>query len=156
MVSAIKKIDNRGLIPENWEKEQKVYTGDDLIDAYLKGKQDGKNEVTEILSNTFEENVKRATSVAEKLLANAQKKKIEFKSVHLKSEGIANFTSVFVVKKEDFIEDKFRNIFVLGRKLKKELESQNIYITFSFVPDVKGFNEKKLISDGYFLKYVKK
>lgn len=156
MVSATKKNDNRGLIPENWEKEQKVYTGDDLIDAYLKGKQDGKNEVAKILSNTFEENVKKATSVSEKLFINAQTKKIEFKSVHLKSDGIANFTSIFVIKKEDFIEDKFRTILVLGRKFKKELESQNIYITFSFVPDVKGFNEKKLISDGYFLKYAKK
>jgi hypothetical protein len=156
MVTSTKRPNKRLVFPENWKKEQHVYAGDDLIEAYLKGRQDGKNEITNILSNTFEENIKKATAIAEKLFNSAANKKIEFTSVHLKSEGIASFTSIFLVRKDDFISDKFRNILVLGRKLKKELENENIYITFSFAIDDKGFSEKKLISDGYFLKYAKK
>jgi hypothetical protein len=143
-------------IPQNWKKEESVYTGDHLIDAYLKGKQDGKDEMIKILTKQFKDNVDIATTISEKLYSEAAKKKINFKTIHLKADGITKFSALFIAKKNDFLSDKFRDIFVSARKLKNEVESDSFYISFSFMPDSKDLNEKCINADGFFLKYDKK
>ena len=142
--------------PQHWKREESVYTGDHLIDAYLKGKQEGKDELVKILTNQLKSNISIATTIAERLYVDANKKKISFKSIHLKADGITKFSAVFVTKQEDFISEKFRNIFIAARKLKNEVESDSFYITFTFMPDTKNLDEKSLTADGYFLKYDKK
>lgn len=143
-------------IPKNWKKEESVYTGDHLIDAYLKGKQDGKDEMIKIINKQFKDNIEIATSISEKLFADAAKKHIKFKTIHLKAEGITKFSVLFIAKKDDFLSDKFREIFVSARKLKNEVESDSFYISFMFLPDSKDVNEKSINADGFFLKYDKK
>ena len=90
------------------------------------------------------------------IYSDAAKKKINFKTIHLKAEGITKFSALFIAKKDDFLSDKFRNIFVSARKLKNEVESDSFYISFSFMPDSKDLNEKCINADGFFLKYDKK
>lgn len=152
----IKQSVKSSKIPKNWERDESVFTGDHLIDAYLKGKQDGKNEMTKILTRQFKENIKIATAISEKLYSEAAKKDINFKTIHLKAEGITRFSALFIAKKKDFLSDKFRDIFVSARKLKNEVESDSFYISFSFMPDSKDLNEKHINADGFFLKYEKK
>ena len=156
MHASIKQSPKSSPLPQNWKKEESVYTGDHLIDAYLKGKQDGKDEIIEILTKQLKHNIDIATSVSEKLYSDAAKKKIRFKSIHLKADSITKFSALFVTKKEDFISDKFRDIFIIARKLKNEVENDSFYISFSFIPDSKDLNEKSLNADGFFLKYDKK
>ena len=109
-----------------------------------------------ILSKQFETNLSIATTVSEKLFLEAKKKKILPKEVHLKADGITNFSALFVVDKNDFISDNFRQIFTLSRKLKAKVETENFYINFTFLPISNNLNEKNLHADGYFLKYEKK
>ncbi|HUN02250.1 MAG TPA: hypothetical protein PLS00_05300 [Niabella sp.] len=156
MQTPVKQSVKSSRIPQNWIKEESVYTGDHLIDAYLKGKQDGKDEMIKILTRQFKDNIDIATSISEKLYAEAAKKKINFKTIHLKADGITKFSALFIAKKGDFLSDKFRDIFVSARKLKNEVESDSFYISFSFMPDSKDVNEKCINADGFFLKYDKK
>lgn len=143
-------------IPENWKREESVFTGNQLIDAYLKGKQDGKDEMIRVFNKQFKDNIDIATSISEKLYTEAAKRKINFKTIHLKAEGITTFSALFIAKKDDFLSDKFRDIFITARRLKKEVESDSFYISFSFMPESKDLNEKSINSDGFFLKYEKK
>ena len=156
MQETVKQSVKPSQIPQNWKKEESVYTGDHLIDAYLKGKQDGKDEMIKILTKQFKDNVDIATSISEKLFSEAAKKKINFKTIHLKADGITKFSALFIAKKSDFLADKFRDVFVSARKLKNEVESDSFYISFSFMPDSKDLNEKCINADGFFLKYDKK
>ncbi|MBR2648175.1 MAG: hypothetical protein IKD55_05005 [Sediminibacterium sp.] len=156
MKSTLKKKDTVQSWPTNWHQEENSFTGDDLIDAYLKGKQAGRSEMIHILSKQFETNLSIATTVSEKLFLEAKKKKILPKEVHLKADGITNFSALFVVDKNDFISDNFRQIFTLSRKLKAKVETENFYINFTFLPISNNLNEKNLHADGYFLKYEKK
>lgn len=142
-------------LPQNWKKEESVYTGDHLIDAYLKGKQDGKDEMMKTLTKQFKENMEIATSISEKLYAAAEERKINFKTIHVKAEGITKFSALVIAKMEDFLSDEFREIFGIARKLKKEVESEGFYISFSFTPYSNQLNEKCIIADGFFLKYEK-
>jgi len=142
-------------LPLNWKKEESVYTGDHLIDAYLKGKEDGKNDMMKTLTKQFKDNMEIATSISEKLYAAAEERKINFKTIHVKAEGITKFSALVVAKMEDFLSDEFRDIFSVARKLKNEVESDHFYISFSFMPYSNGLNEKCITADGFFLKYEK-
>jgi hypothetical protein len=155
MKNLLKKKEPIHSLPTNWRQEKDSFTGDDLIDAYLKGKQAGKNELINILSKQFETNLEIATTVSEKLFVEAKKKKIAPKEVHLKADGITNFSALFVVDKDDFVSDNFRQIFSLARKLKTKVETDSFYISFAFLPISNNLNEKSLHADGYFLKYEK-
>jgi len=141
--------------PEHWKKEETVFTGDDLIDAYVKGKEEGKDEFLKILAKQFNDNIVIATSVSEKLLEEAEKLNIKFDGIRIKAEGITKFIALFLTNEVDFISDKFRRIYTLSRKLKNQSESASFYITFSFIPVTNNLNEKSLSSDGFFLKYEK-
>lgn len=140
-------------LPRNWTKEESVYTGDDLIDAYLKGKRAGRGEAINILINQLRENVSLAASVCEKLFSAAEKKKIHFNSIHLKADSLTTFSALFVAKKADFISYKFREVLMSARKIKNESKRDSFYISFSFMPDSKFMNENCLKADGFFLKY---
>lgn len=151
---ATQKITNTPL-PDNWKKQDSAYTGDDLIDAYLKGKEDGKNDVYKVLFNQLKNNISQATTVAEVLYQHSLEQKIPLKTIHIKADSIARFEALFIVQEDDFISDKFRSIYTYARGLKNKFDSENFYISFSFMPNSKNLNEKCLASDGFFLKYDK-
>ncbi len=155
MPSTQKQTAKSSFIPPKWKKEECVYTGDHLIDAYLMGKQDGRDEAKKILAKQFKENINIATAVSEKLFATAAQKKMDLKKIYLKADGITKFSALLVAKKNDFISDKFREMFVAARKFKDEVESDSFYISFSFMPDSKSLSEKSIHADGYFLEYDK-
>ncbi|MCU0375447.1 MAG: hypothetical protein MUF24_09075 [Chitinophagaceae bacterium] len=142
--------------PQNWTKEGSVFTGDHLIDAYIKGKQDGKHEFIQILTRQLEQNISIAADAAEKLFDEAIKKQIKFKAIHLRADAITKFAALFITDKNDYVSDTFRDVFVTARKLKSELESDSFYISFLFMAATTDMDERTLISDGYFLKYEKK
>ncbi len=143
-------------IPKNWEKSEDVFTGDDLIDAFLEGKEAGKNENYRILQSQLKENINQAATISEELYAQVVSKKIKPVEIHLKAEDITRYKALFIVKKADFLSDKFREVYTLSRKLINKSESENFYISFSFAPASDFLNEHCLISDGFFMKYEKK
>jgi hypothetical protein len=143
-------------LPLNWKKSDSVYTGDDLIDAFLKGKEAGKNERERILINQLNNNIIHAANISEKMFSEAAKKKIKLLSIHLKAEDITRYVALFVADKEDFLSDKFRSLYIKAQKLKDEAETDNFYISFSFMPQSPALDENCLISDGFFMKYEKK
>lgn len=142
-------------LPENWKKQDSAFTGDDLIDAYLKGKEDGKNDVYNILFTQLKNNITKATTISEKVYQHSLGENIPFKTIHIKADSITRFEALFICMEKDFIADQFRNIYTYARKLKNECESENFYISFSFTPNSPHLNEKCLASDGFFLKYDK-
>ena len=143
-------------LPKNWEKSEDVFTGDDLIDAFLRGKQAGQNEHYRILSKQLEENISKAAALAESLYDQISKKEIEPIEIHLKAEDITKYKALVIVSKDDFISDDFRQAYTISRKIKNESESENFYISFSFTPASEHLNEQCLLADGFFMKYEKK
>lgn len=143
-------------VPKNWKQEASVYTGDHLIDAYLRGKKDGGDEYRKILIKQFRTNIEIAAKVAEQLLSEATATNIEIKSIRLRAEGIFKFSALFVANANDYLTDEFRNLLIASRRLKAEVQSESFYISFSFIPFTESLNEKAIYSDGYFLTYDKR
>jgi hypothetical protein len=96
-----------------------------------------------------------ATSVSEKLYAAAEERKIKFRTIHVKVEGLTKFSALVVAEKEDVLADEFRDIMTIARNLKNEVMSDSFYISFLFMPYTNELNEQSILSDGFFLKYEK-
>ncbi len=140
----------------NWEKIEHVYTGDDLIDAFLIGKEAGKDEHYRILLSQFKENVQNATELSEELMNSVLALKINPVDIRIKADDITSFKTLFIVDKKDFLDDSFREVYTLSRGVKNKSETEKFYISFSFTPSSAELNEDCLIADGFFLKYDKK
>lgn len=144
-------------MPENWQSvKRETFTDNDLVDAYLHGKQVGRNEKEQIIASRFRENLLMATEAAESFLKQLRKFKIGFSAIHLKPEGITKFKALFVVDPEDFLSDNFRSVYTQANQLTRQIEKDDFYLSFSFVGNTKSLNESCIKSDGYILKYDKK
>jgi hypothetical protein len=137
----------------NWQKQPDVITANDVINAYFKGKEDGKTEQERINLHQFNTNLEKAKIVSESLFETISKSGLHLNSIHLKADTITSFRALFIANKEDFLKDEFRNVFVLARQVKLENENETFEISFLFTPDSKTLSERSLASDGYFIKY---
>ena len=126
--------------PSNWKRESDVFTSDQVINAYLKGREDGQNDNLRILVNQFKTNINEAQKVSESIIEKAFQKQIKLKEVHLKADSILNFEALFVADEKDFISDNFRDVYTCARKIKNDVQNENFYISFSFMPSSKHLN----------------
>jgi hypothetical protein len=140
----------------NWKQNSETYTGDDLIDAFIRGKKAGRDEQKKILWERISENVNKATQLSERLYNIAIDQKFKLFEIHIKAENISTYTALFLVDNEDFLSDRFRSIYTTARQLKNEAETDTFYISFSFTSKSEQLSEDCLVADGFFLKYEKK
>lgn len=142
----------------NWHPTDK-FSGDEMIDAYFLGKkagiEAGWDEKFQIIAKQFKANIETAVEVSESLYKEASELGIGLKSIQLKSEGLSKFTALFIVDSNDFVSDKFLDVYKISRKLNGHKSNPDIYISFLFTPYSDKLNQDCLTADGYFLNYAK-
>ena len=148
----------RDNISSNWKlrPEKEYYTYDDLIDAYLKGKEEQKNQTQKVLIEKLERNVKEAKRIVEKITDEIISKGFKpFKS-YLRIKDIFKFDAIFDISLQDFTSDSFEEIYTYSRKIKKEVSNDTFNINFTFMPHTEDLNEKRIVCDGFILVYEKR
>lgn len=144
----------KSILPENWHEQSGAnFSSDDLIDAYFKGKADGQNQIQKIILERFKENITTATKLAEKLISLAKEKDIKIINALLRIEDVAKFTILFVVSEEDYLSEKFRNIYLLSSELKNTNNTDSFSISFTFTNQSEHLNSECMASDGFIMKY---
>lgn len=156
MSSIITKNQVSSSFSGNWQKQEDVITANDAIDAYFKGKEDGKSEQERVNRRLFIFNLEKAQSLSESLFEKINLEGIHLKAIHLKAETITSFCALFVADKNDFLKNEFRNVFIRARNVKIQSDDDTFSISFLFTPDSSSLNEHSLASDGYLLKYYGK
>ncbi|MGN6297921.1 MAG: hypothetical protein ACTHM7_14135 [Ginsengibacter sp.] len=138
---------------EYWRQSDDVVTHNDVIDAYLKGKEVGRDEVKLAMNKLFQSNLSKARDNSEKLHEQLKKIGINISEIHLKADNLTDFVALVIAKKEDYISEDFLKAISLARGIKKYSHSEDFCINFSFTYQAKTFDENCLNADGYFLKY---
>ena len=138
---------------ESWEKQQDVITQNDVIDAYLHGRKQGRTDYQIAMNNLFETNLTKAQEASEKLYEDLKSLTINVNSIHLKADAVTNFMALIVADDKDYLDDKFLKGIRASRKIKTTVDSSDFIINFIFTHNTKTLNEDCLDSDGYFLKY---
>lgn len=152
-MSATATIKETSRHSHNWQNQPDVITANDVIDAYFKGKEDGKTEQERVYRSLFNSNLERAKLVSESLFEQIIESGLHLKSIHLKADTITSFCALFVADSNDFLKEGFRDVFLFARKAKVQNEDATFEISFLFTPDSKTLSEHSLASDGYFIKY---
>ncbi|MCY7311653.1 MAG: hypothetical protein LH619_12810 [Chitinophagaceae bacterium] len=138
---------------DSWEKQEDVITQNDVIDAYLHGRKQGRTDYQIAMNNLFEANLTRAQQASEKLYEDLKNLSISVDSIHLKADAVTNFMALIVADTKNYLDDNFLKGIRAGRKIKTTVDSSDFIINFIFTHNTKTLNEDFLDSDGYFLKY---
>ena len=107
-----------------------------------------------MLVKEFELNLTKAKTICQSFIHEINNNGFKSKQVLLRSYTRNTFDAIFLIDENDYLNDDFLRIYNLGQKIQKEQRNDNFNISFSFMPDSKKINEKKLIIDGYVLKYL--
>lgn len=135
---------------------KEYFTHDELIDAYLKGKEQQKSENQKILLEKLESNIKLAQSIVETITKEIKLKGFNSLKSYLRINNIVKFDAIFDVSTEDFISDSFDDIYTFSRKIRKEVNSDTFNINFTFMPHSESLNEKRIGCEGFIFTYEKR
>jgi len=138
-----------------WTPEEKTYSANFVINAFLQGKESGRTENQRILIEKFESNLNSAGKATKELLEELNKLKISVVDVRLNPEQVTTFSIILIVAEKNYTSDGFLEAYSKAREIKKKYSSSTLYISFSFIPVNPNFNEACLIADGYSWKYAK-
>lgn len=138
---------------ENWRQQYDAVTHNDVIDAYLKGKQAGKDEAKLAMIKLFESNLSKAQQKSEELYSKFKEMGLSLNSIHLKADTLTTFMALIVADVNDYVSERFVEAITLSRELKQQTDTVDFNINFYFTYHADTLNESCLDADGYFLKY---
>jgi hypothetical protein len=138
---------------ENWQQSKDVITHNDVIDAYLKGKEVGRDESKLAMNKLFQDNLTKAQDNSEKLNKYLKDIGIGISEIHLKADSLTDFMALVIASEEDYVSEKFLKAISLGREIKTYSHSDDFNINFYFTYQADTLNENCLHADGYFLKF---
>ncbi len=149
-------VQQNSFIPSKWEKTGDSYSSDDLINAYLKGKDDQRGAEERILMKALSDNVNKSTTVIENFAKQIKESfGVTVKGINLKIQRISYLEFLFVVDSSSYLSDDFKKVYDLSKEIKAEHNSDTLCITLTFMPDKKSIDMDAIHSDGYILEYVK-
>lgn len=150
---------NSILNQKDWklEKGEPSYSSNAVIDAYLTGKREGVEEEKKILLDKFNDNLAKALDLASSIIDELKSKKVNCQGAVLGADGYSYFKSIFFIDESTHIElNKLREIYQSAESITSQEINDTFYSTFSFLPyKKKEINHKRLMSDGFFMRYGK-
>ena len=140
---------------KKWERTSEGgFTYDQLIDAYLMGKEYGRTEEIKVLDKTFEANLEKAFSVSEEKFDELRKIfGIQPVAMRMKIQDISSFAILFVLNEKDYKSEKIEDIYNFLIEEMKKLNSDEFSWFFVITPQIGELNEDAISSDGYSLRY---
>lgn len=142
----------------NWilKPEKDYFTHDELIDAYLKGKEAQKNENKKILIEKLEANLKKAQDIVENLVEEIRNKGFKIYKSYLRINNIVKFDAIFDISIEDYTSDAFDEIYEKSQEIKKIVNSDTFHLNLTFMPHNDNLNEQRVVRDGFIFSYEKR
>lgn len=141
--------------PLKQDGESKVFSADDVIDAYFQGKKAQLNQETQLKIEKLQGNLANAEKLSENIFSYIKENKFECNKVFLKIKDIYSFTAFFLIKEDDYCDDNFLKVYEKTIHIKKEVNTTSTFdFTTILTPNSEHFDNNALLSDGYILSYV--
>lgn len=137
------------------EHKPESFTYDDMIDAYLKGVEEGVAQTRKALRKQLEENLNRAAKHTSRVISEIKNKNFDVHSARLKIHDWDEVEVLIVVPQDHFLDSRFLEIYDLINEYEKEFsnEEQLYSITFSFIDYAESLDQEQIESDGFLLEY---
>jgi len=144
--------------PETWEvsvDRNTIYTNDDVINAYLKGKDDGIKANNKLFIDKLNENIEKSTTYTTRMIAFLKQRNLTPISAHLKIKAYNDFVILVTLPEDEFISEEFLVSYDFASTIEEEVVKDEYYnVMFMFSDrEEEGFNKNLLASDGFFLDF---
>lgn len=133
--------------------KEKLFSEDNVIDAYLKGKREGLKAAEKASWELLNSNIEKSAEYTDRVIKEITNKKFTPISAHLKICSLIGLNVIIKIKEEDFLSDEFLNIYSFIGRYENEINKDIFNLSFSFIDGDKTFNQTRLRADGFFLNY---
>lgn len=137
--------------PKEWQVVEGTYSCDDLIDAYLKGKQDRLIEIEKAMYKNLTENAYKTCDIVFEVINKFKKSGFKPKDVFLNIISWDYFKALILISERDFLSDGFLKMYNYISEVEKNNKTDYFRIEF-MVSDTENFLPEKAESDGFIIK----
>ncbi len=129
------------------------YNCDAIIEAYLKGTNDGLAHNEKLFFKEFSSNIEKANQFVIEVLSNVENTGSFPKGAFLKFKSWDNFNVIILVNESDFIKPDFLTNYDFLSDFEAKVKSEFFSLKFSFMCADDEDIEDNLKSDGYIIKF---
>lgn len=162
-MSAVKKrstsTTNDSILSQSWVKEKGkdsgVFTSNDILQAYEKGKEFGKSEVQQILMEKIKSNIQTSTSICQQTMEMMRTKfGFECEAVHLRIDDAIKYDVLFIVDEEDYVSKDFLKVYdFIGKKV-LAANNDTFHLSYIFMTDSEDIELDSMLADGFIYRYA--
>ena len=147
----------------NWEltiPRKQHFTSDEVIDAYVKGREAGKADGLKagmdaqrnLLLKALQENMTLASLDTKKVLAACKSHRVPVEKALMRIDSWHRFSVMVVVDEKTFASAKLLKVYDVVNSLESSSRTEQYAIRFSFVAGGRDLDQKALQADGYVLR----
>ena len=140
------------VLPKNSDR---LYTSDQLIDAYFYGKRNALEATKRLVDEKFSNNIDKSGFISSNLLIHLQNKKYTPVDAYLRINAIDNFDIMVTVPENEMMGDDFLDMYNVVSEIETRSKDEYYDVLISFCPLNDNFEEKNVFSDGFLLKLAK-
>lgn len=147
---------NEILAPANWEltsPKDKLFSSDHVIDAYLKGKNDGLEQQQRLIIEKLVSNINKAGKHTTDILSFLKKKKLNPISAYLRINSWDDFSILVILPQEEFLDKKMLSVYDYISELENKVDEDMYHIQVSVCDTEDNIDENYVRSDGFALKH---
>jgi hypothetical protein len=138
-------------------KGEERYPADYVAFAWNRGYNQGKEDGAEQALRDFidarwtelHEKAIQLASLRERLYFSLKEKNFEPLKTFLRIEPDGTFDLLFLVRHEDFVSEKFREIYAIARELRLGATTEEFNVNIGFLPDGPELDQNLILEDGY-------
>jgi len=144
------------LAPANWEftsPGEKLFSSDHVIDAYLKGKNEGLEHAQRLVIEKLIANIDKSGKNTRRILEFLKQISINPISAFLKINSWDDFSILIILPQSDYLGDKIILAYNFISELEEEVTEEFYHLQVSFCDTEDTIDSNSIRSDGFVLKH---
>ena len=131
---------------------------DDLIDAWETGVKRGMSITEKVVRDVFDKLLRDAIGNAYTFFVKLREElKVSCDTFFIRfSGGPGEFEILYLIKLDDYLSDKLKNVYIEANKLKAESLKENCRIQIIFKAKTSNTKIENIVADGFILHYAPK
>ena len=132
-----------------------MYTGDQLIDAYIFGKRNAIETTKRIIDDALNNNINKSGDISAGLLRLLRGNNYHSADAYLRINSIDKFDILITIPESEMIGDDFLDIYNIVSDIETKNRDKYYDLLISFCPLNDNFEEINVLADGFLLKLAK-
>lgn len=141
----------------NWEqKKDRLFCADEVIDAYLKGKQEGKHDLLTAAALMAKKNLEKTLNFSETIFKELKGRfNINVDGMRVRIKGAFDFETLFIISEKDFLSDDINTVYQYLFNKMQEVNTSQYSWSYVVMPKLNAeINIDAIESDGFVLAYA--